>query len=668
MTLPRSIKVAPEHIGAVRRAFERRGKTQQVFADHLGIDRRPLSNFLSGKNVSRPIFVQICESLGVDVDEIKNKLSVEEQLDMLLDEIDTLIIDKASEEEIVEKEKAYADIKKAFKRRIKNKNIFYSPYRLKKQIASGGFSSVWRAIEQSQRKQVAVKILHSYYADIASYREDFLQSAEAMQKLQQLGCPNLVKTISIPQSSKKTLFNYNPKIQSCYYVMELIDGQNLYSAILNKETVLSEEKMFNVVDAVSKALIFSHQHGILHKDLKPQNILIDSEGNGFLTDFNLVVMKSESEQVSSSSAIGTYIYSPPEVLGYEDVDQRGDIYSLGMTVIFGLYRNHLPPEALIDSRNFISKRIKCSPEMKGVLLKATEFDPENRYSSVAEFHTALFAAWENRNQQLISVPVPSKEEETVPDKPYKFHQLKPFEISKFPVTNTEFSHFVEHGGYTKEGLNRWWSEIGSEVWNAYRIREEHRHMSRMRREDEPAEHPLFWNDRKYNHPAQPVVGVSWYEAEAYCNWLLAQMREKDADSWQSKIISLPTNLQWDFAGGGIWEYAYPWEHKEKSAPTKRLANFNDKEGAPSVVGKFPAGASWIGCHDMSGNVLEWCRDFHQKELPNDENDIDRCIRGGCFFDDSIERSIRISDLRGRKPAYRHSAIGFRIVVESISED
>lgn len=666
MASSRSLKVAPEAFEKVKGAFDRKGKSQAMLADGLGISRTTISKFFSGKSIDRGNFVSICQSLRVEVDDVRSKPKppLREQLKVKMYEIGDLIDADASEEEIVEKEQEFKALKRKYKRSIRfniNDKIL-DQYRLKECLDSGGFASVWRAVDITQRKRVAVKVLHSYYASIPSYREDFLQSAEAIKTLNRLECPNVVEAIYVP-SSKEMLLDFNPAIDSCYFVMDLIDGQNLYKAILDKEQHFSEESLFKVIDAVSNALVYSHKHGIIHKDIKPQNILIDMEGNGYLTDFNLVIMKSESEQVSSSSAIGTYIYSPPEVLGYEEVDQRGDIYSLGMTIIFGLYRNHLPPEALINPRNFIDKRVDCTPELKGVLLKAVEFSPERRYNSVEEFHISLFEAWKNRKHQLISVSIPLKGDKPIHNIPSRFVDLEPFKISKFPVTNTEFSRFIDHGGYTSEGLQRWWSPIGREVWNAYRAREEHPHMSQLRREDEPVNYPLFWSDQKYNHPAQPVVGVSWYEAEAYCNWLLSLMKEQDSSLWESKTISLPTDTQWDFAGGGIWEYAYPWEHRVKSPPTEKLANFRNKNGSPSVVGIFPEGSSWIGCHDMSGNVLEWCRSFYEDSSSVNQDRSDRSIRGGCFFDDDVERSIRISDRRGRKPAYRHSAIGFRLVVE-----
>ncbi|MEM9944900.1 MAG: SUMF1/EgtB/PvdO family nonheme iron enzyme [Cyanobacteria bacterium P01_D01_bin.36] len=660
------MKVAPEYLSEVNRSFENLGISQEVLATRTGLSRKTVSTFLSGKNVRKDTFVKLCEKIKVKPDDVREKtrLTLREQLKLKIDEIGDLIDVGASEAEIDAREQEFKELKKKYKRnpQFTEKDQIIGRYKLKKLIDSGGFASVWRAADLTLKRKVAVKVLHSYYANLPSYREDFLESAEAMQTLNQLKCPNVVTVTHVPDSKSNTLLDFDSEVDSCYFVMDLVEGGNLYEAVLDGECDLSEDRFFKIIDDVSKALIYSHKHGIIHKDIKPQNILIGNDSSGYLTDFNLVVMKSESEQVSSSSAIGTYIYSPPEVLGYEEVDHRGDIYSLGMTMMFGLYRKHLPPEALINPRSFIDKRIDCAPELKGVLLKAIEFNPEQRYETMEKFHTALSNAWKNRNQQLIKV-LPPKNEEHTRDVSPKFLDMKPFDISKFPVTNTEFSRFVEHGGYTKEGLQTWWSPIGREVWHAYQERDEHPHMSRMRREDEPAEYPLFWSDQKYNHPAQPVVGVSWYEAEAYCNWLLSTMRVKAPHVWKERIISLPTDTQWDFAGGGVWEYDYPWEHKIKSSPTEKLVNFSQKDGAPSVVGRFPEGASWVGCHDMSGNVLEWSRSFYNGDSNTQDEKIDRSIRGGCFFDNDVERSVRIADRRGRKPAYRHSAIGFRIVVE-----
>jgi formylglycine-generating enzyme required for sulfatase activity len=157
-----------------------------------------------------------------------------------------------------------------------------------------------------------------------------------------------------------------------------------------------------------------------------------------------------------------------------------------------------------------------------------------------------------------------------------------FQIARFPVTNAEYARFIDTGGYEQQ---EWWTEQGwqykqKQKWTA----------------------PRYWDDIRYNNPAQPVVGVTWYEAAAYCRWLTAQGH---AQGWlpAEQEIRLPTSLEWERAARHTDQRPYPWGSKE---PTPERANYDATEiGRPSPVGCFPAGAAECGAQDMAGNVLEW---------------------------------------------------------------
>ncbi|NUO78788.1 SUMF1/EgtB/PvdO family nonheme iron enzyme, partial [candidate division KSB1 bacterium] len=102
--------------------------------------------------------------------------------------------------------------------------------------------------------------------------------------------------------------------------------------------------------------------------------------------------------------------------------------------------------------------------------------------------------------------------------------LSPFKISRYPVTHAQFAAFIKAGGYEEK---QWWSKEG---WKA--------------RKEEKWEQPSYWNDDRCNLPNQPVVGVSWFEAEAFCNWLTKQGAEGKA---QKAIVRLPTEAEWEYA-------------------------------------------------------------------------------------------------------------------------
>jgi formylglycine-generating enzyme required for sulfatase activity len=162
-----------------------------------------------------------------------------------------------------------------------------------------------------------------------------------------------------------------------------------------------------------------------------------------------------------------------------------------------------------------------------------------------------------------------------------------FQIARFPVTNAEYARFIDAGGYTQQ---EWWTEQG---W-IYISPEGARGYWDDDYKGKAITLPRFWDDSRFNNPAQPVVGVSWYEAAAYCRWLSTQT---------GLHIRLPTSLEWERAARHTDQRPYPWGSDE---PTPECANYEETEiGRPSPVGCFAAGAAECGVQDMAGNVLEW---------------------------------------------------------------
>ncbi len=163
-------------------------------------------------------------------------------------------------------------------------------------------------------------------------------------------------------------------------------------------------------------------------------------------------------------------------------------------------------------------------------------------------------------------------------------ELSPFKISCYSVTNAQFAAFVQAGGYKEK---KWWSEGG---WKA--------------RQKEKWEQPYYWRDERFNLPNQPVLGVTWFEAEAFCNWLSVQMTN---DNGQKTTVRLPTEAEWEYAARGTAGRIFPWGDEE---PTTELANYDEKVGRTTAVGSYPAGATPEGICDLSGNVWEWCSDWY----------------------------------------------------------
>lgn len=164
-----------------------------------------------------------------------------------------------------------------------------------------------------------------------------------------------------------------------------------------------------------------------------------------------------------------------------------------------------------------------------------------------------------------------------------------FKIARYPVTNADFATFLEANG--SNGYNpdhAWWTDEGRKY---------------IFGKDKPRfTEPRLWNDQRFNSPDQPVVGVSWYEAAAYCRWLTAEGHRR---GWlpDDQEIRLPTSLEWERAARHTDQRPYPWGSTD---PTPEHANYAaSKIGAPSPVGSFPAGRAVCGAEDLVGNVFEW---------------------------------------------------------------
>jgi formylglycine-generating enzyme required for sulfatase activity len=191
--------------------------------------------------------------------------------------------------------------------------------------------------------------------------------------------------------------------------------------------------------------------------------------------------------------------------------------------------------------------------------------------------------------------------------------LASYAIGRYPVINAEFARFIKDDGY--ENLD-YWTEAG---WK--------------QKENEGWKQPRFWEDDRFNDLSQPVVGVSWYEAVAYCNWLAAKM---------GKAYRLPTEAEWEKAARGTDGRRYPWGDEWDAS---RCNNKESGPGHTTPVGEYPGGDSPYAVGDMAGQVWEWCNSkyggiedkprFGYPYRPDDgreelEGDDSRILRGGSW--------------------------------------
>lgn len=251
-------------------------------------------------------------------------------------------------------------------------------------------------------------------------------------------------------------------------------------------------------------------------------------------------------------------------------------------------------------------------------------------------------------------------------------EMRAFEIGKYPVTNAEYTEFIADDSYRNEML---WTGMGWK-WQQGRL---------FKGERDPA--PGFWHDPQFNRPRQPVVGVSWYEAVAFCNWLTNKLQvagsklphvatENHPSSSDvrpsSFVLRLPSEAEWEYAARGANSTRnFPWgERFEPGRANTAEAGF----GTTTPIAHFPAGVSPFGVWDMAGNVFEWTLSkwgaswqelqfTYTYRTDDGREDLEgsgaRVMRGGSWFNSYQEalcayRSRYLAGSRG-------SNIGFRVV-------
>jgi formylglycine-generating enzyme required for sulfatase activity len=213
-----------------------------------------------------------------------------------------------------------------------------------------------------------------------------------------------------------------------------------------------------------------------------------------------------------------------------------------------------------------------------------------------------------------------------------------FVISRYPITNGQFAHFIESGAYTDSG-QRYWSPSGIDWKSAYEIRE-----------------PAYWRDTMWNGPAQPVVGVSWFEAIAFCNWLT---------EFTGRACWLPSDKEWEYSARGSDGRAWPWGDQWVSYAANTIEAGLQKS---TIVGLFDRFSSPFGLGECAGNVWEWCSSEFRGYGPYADDDgresadgvMPRVIRGGSWLNGRDH--ARCSNRDHYSPGDRHFDLGFRIKV------
>lgn len=297
-------------------------------------------------------------------------------------------------------------------------------YRLERQLGQGGMGTVYLATDLNLQRQVALKLMHPHLASQAEFQQRFLQEARAAASLDH---PHIIKVLY-----------FGLKDGQLFLVTDFVAGGSLRDYIKHLNQINKPMDLMEAVELtrqIAEALNYAHGQGMVHRDIKPDNVLLKpvTSGTGMggfmaiLTDFGLAKLNEALVHTATGQTMGTFAYMSPEQCLGESVDARSDLYSLGI-MLYELVARRLPfpaktiseairmhsQEPLPPPEGF---RPGLPPTLGAVINKALAKKPEDRYSSAAEMMTAL--------QTLLSGGLPQSAPASPPSLPSTLPESAP---------------------------------------------------------------------------------------------------------------------------------------------------------------------------------------------------------------------------------------------------
>ncbi|HZT96302.1 MAG TPA: protein kinase [Chloroflexota bacterium] len=258
-------------------------------------------------------------------------------------------------------------------------------YELQSVIGSGGMATMYKAIDRRLARSVAVKVLHQQFAGNRDFVARFEREAEFAAGLS--AHPNIVSVYDVGTDGGLH-----------YMVMEIIEGESLKDAI-TAYAPMSVDQAFHIAGEIASALDFAHRHGLVHRDIKPQNIIISRDGAVKVTDFGIAQSTENTQLTKAGTIMGTAHYLSPEQVHGRSAGPQSDVYALGL-VLFEMLTGQPPFEA-DNTVALAMKHVREAPpaptsrnrrlpsSVDAVVLRALAKDARRRYSTAAEFREAL---------------------------------------------------------------------------------------------------------------------------------------------------------------------------------------------------------------------------------------------------------------------------------------
>ncbi len=496
-------------------------------------------------------------------------------------------------------------------------------YAIEAQIGKGGMGVVYKAEDTLVCETVALKFMRPQLLRTDRGQQLFVREAQIARRLRH---ENIVAVHDVSWTYEGIL----------YLSMEYAEGVSLRAYLREhrvERRLISVRLMVEYIRQVLSALEFAHRT-VVHRDMKPENVMLLQSERVKVLDFGLAkamhaeVLQDQGSASKPKRMVGTLAYAAPEQKRLQDVDSRADIYAVGL-LMYELLTLRTP----LDDQVPVSRvRDDIAPSMLAVLNKALVEEKEQRWQSARDFREELEKAFDvSYVKPITQIDVDQKSGQSSTE------NMAYLKGGSFLMGNDDMR---EEAPESEVFVEPFWIDIYPVTVENYQ----------KYLEDTGNPEPRYWRDPQYNGPDQPVVGVSWAEAQAYAEWAGK---------------ALPTEKQWEFAARGKRNRRYPWGDLP---PDTTRCNYRDYLAMPSIVTMHEDGHTPDGLYDMAGNVHEWTADpfvpySALRSRPEARGSAPRMtVRGGAW--DSPEKEITCSARKGIFPESREKNIGFRCVVSA----
>ncbi len=281
------------------------------------------------------------------------------------------------------------------------RRLLNNRYELHEALGQGGMATVYRATDVRLGRPVAVKLLHAHYATDDEFLQRFEHEAQSAAGLS--AHPNIVDVYDVGQDDSVP-----------YMVMELVEGPDL-KTIIQQEGPLSIERTIHIAQQVAEGLEYAHGRGLVHRDVKPQNILVSNDGVAHIADFGIAKSHLSTAVTQAGMTYGTADYISPEQAQGLPATAQSDVYSLGV-VVYEMLTRHLPfggDSPMAVAVQHIQQPAPppsrwnpaLPPSLERIVMGALAKNPRERPASARAFATSLREYRTARGQDTVAVPV-----------------------------------------------------------------------------------------------------------------------------------------------------------------------------------------------------------------------------------------------------------------------